>query len=793
MQTALGSLGLIAAVNHIPFDAKALINKFALSSEEPQIEELVRMAKHCEFKAKIKKLNLSNLMRYKPPFILQKKDGSYFNVLKIEQRSKEDIKAANASKTATDLDGANSKDAADSKEILSSNSDTANSLNSSSSASLSSNASSSSSAPFSSYAGSYNSSSKESKASRPFKSPQSKASQEPEAAIKFIVFDGGNSVKELNASELFDLCSGEFIVLAHKTLNSQIKFGFAWFYKRMLSFKRVVFEVLLASFIMQLFGLVTPLFTQVVLDKVLTHHSISTLNVIAFAFLATIIFEMLLSLSRNYIFAHTTTKIDAKLGSELFSHLALLPMTYFENRKVGNIVARVRELDSIREFIANKSVSVLLDILFSFVFVFMMLLYSVKLTLIAIAFISVIAAIYFFITPVLRRRLEDKFQMGAASNSYLVEAVTGMQTVKSLAIEGSMQKMWEENLGRYVRSSFNLSNLSNVASGFASALQKLMTLCILYFGVGLVIEGKLSVGQLIAFQMFAGQFSAPVMRLVGLWNEFQQALLSVDRLGDILNTPTEQSTDKPIALNNIEGDIKFDAVNFRYRPDLNLVLKDISFHVEPGKSVGIVGRSGSGKSTITKLIERLYLQSSGAVYIDGIDIRHLNPYLLRQNIGVVLQENYLFSGSIKENIAFAASGASMEEIIRVSKIAGAHDFIAELAGGYDTFVGERGSSLSGGQKQRIAIARALINNPKILIFDEATSALDYESESIINKNLSEIKKGKTFIIIAHRLNSVKNCDEILVLDKGEIVERGKHEELMALGGYYKSLYDKQAG
>ena len=269
--------------------------------------------------------------------------------------------------------------------------------------------------------------------------------------------------------------------------------------------------------------------------------------------------------------------------------------------------------------------------------------------------------------------------MGAASNSYLVEAVTGMQTVKSLAIEGSMQKMWEENLGRYVRSSFNLSNLSNVASGFASALQKLMTLCILYFGVGLVIEGKLSVGQLIAFQMFAGQFSAPVMRLVGLWNEFQQALLSVDRLGDILNTPTEQSTDKPIALNNIEGDIKFDAVNFRYRPDLNLVLKDISFHVEPGKSVGIVGRSGSGKSTITKLIERLYLQSSGAVYIDGIDIRHLNPYLLRQNIGVVLQENYLFSGSIKENIAFAASGASMEEIIRVSKIAGAHDFIAELA------------------------------------------------------------------------------------------------------------------
>ena len=574
-------------------------------------------------------------------------------------------------------------------------------------------------------------------------------------------------------------------------LNSKIKFGFGWFYKRMLNYKRIVFEVLIASFIMQLFGLVTPLFTQVVLDKVLTHHSISTLRVIAIAFLATIIFELLLSLSRNYIFAHTTTKIDAKLGSELFSHLALLPMTYFENRKVGNIVARVRELDSIRDFIANKSVTVILDLLFSFVFVLMMLLYSVKLTLIAIFFVTIIALIYFFITPILRKRLEDKFQMGAASNSYLVEAVTGMQTVKSLAIEGSMQREWENYLGNYVKSSFNLSNLSNVASGFATCLQKMMTLSILYFGVGEVIKGNLSVGQLIAFQMFAGQFSSPVMRLVSLWNEFQQALLSVDRLGDILNTPTEQITNKPITLNNIQGDIKFDNVSFKYTPSSNLVLKNINLHITPNKSIGIVGRSGSGKSTITKLIERLYLQNEGAIYIDGIDIRHLNPYILRQNIGVVLQESYLFSGSIKDNISFASPGASMEDIIKVSQIAGANEFIATLDKGYDTAVGERGSSLSGGQKQRIAIARALINNPKILIFDEATSALDYESESIITQNLSQIKQNKTFIIIAHRLSTVRNCDEIIVMDKGEIKERGTHEELIKLNGYYKNLYDKQ--
>ena len=697
MKTALKTIELISAINKIPFDTKAAINRFALTEIEPSIEEVVRILKNSEFKAKIKQLNEKSLLNYEAPFIALKKDFTYFAILKILKEDK-----------------------------------------------------------------------------------------------KVIIYDGGSSVKELNFNELFEISSNKFIVLSHKQLTAQIKFGFVWFYKRMLKYKSAVFEILLASFIMQLFGLVTPLFTQVVLDKVLTHHSISTLKVITVGFLGVIIFEMLLSLAKNYIFAHTTTKIDAKLGSELFSHLTLLPMTYFENRKVGNIVARVRELDTIREFIANKSVTVLLDVLFSFVFVIMMLLYSVKLTLIAVGFVSVIALIYFFITPVLRKRLEDKFQMGAASNSYLVEAVTGINTVKSLAIEGSIQKRWEDYLGNYVRSSFNLSNLANIAGGFANALQKLMTLCILYFGVGLVIDSKLTVGQLIAFQMFAGQFSAPIMRLVGLWNEFQQALLSIDRLGDILNTPTEQTTNKPITLNQINGEIKFDSVNFRYTPNSNLVLKDINFTIKPNTSVGIVGRSGSGKSTITKLIERLYIQTSGAIYIDSIDIRHLNPYILRQNIGVVLQDNYLFSGTIKENISMSATGASMEDIIRVAKISGAHDFISELASGYDTQVGERGSSLSGGQKQRIAIARALLNNPKILVFDEATSALDYESESIITNNLKEIKKDKTFIIIAHRLSTVKDCDIILVMDKGEIVERGTHNQLMSIdGGYYKNLYNLQ--
>jgi subfamily B ATP-binding cassette protein HlyB/CyaB len=608
-----------------------------------------------------------------------------------------------------------------------------------------------------------------------------------------LAFEGGK--KEpfiLKFTEFEEQMHSKVIILKHKILNDQVKFGFAWFYNQILHYKKIAGEIVAASFIIQLFGLVTPLFTQVVLDKVLVHHSLSTLNVIAAAFAAVIMFDMLLNLSRNYIFAHTTSKIDAKLGSKLFKHLISLPMAYFEKRKVGNIVARVRELDRIRDFIANKSVTVILDVLFSFVFIAMMMLYSVKLALISIAFVSVIALLYFIITPKLRSRLEDKFQMGAHSNAYLVESVTGMQTVKSLAIEGSMQNRWENYLAKYVNSSFKLTNLSNNLSGISQALQKIMTLTILYFGVGQVIDGNLSVGQLIAFQMFAGQFSAPIMRLVGLWNEFQQALLSVDRLGDILNSPAENANDKAITLQTLEGGVKFDSVSFRYTPDGPFILNKLSLSVKPGESIGVVGRSGSGKSTLTKLLQRLYIPNDGALYIDGVDVRHMNPSWLRHNIGVVLQENYLFSGSIKENISFAMPSASMQKIIEAALNAGAHEFITALPEGYDTFVGERGSSLSGGQKQRIAIARALLTNPKILIFDEATSALDYESESIIRKNISKIKQDRTMFIVAHRLSAVRECDTIIVIEQGEIIEAGSHEELMKKQGYYHFLTMQQA-
>lgn len=616
-----------------------------------------------------------------------------------------------------------------------------------------------------------------------------KANQEEGKLIAFVPQE--KNVKTFILPEFEEAASGRFIIMKHKMMSSQTVFGFKWFYDEIVRYKKVIAEVLTGSFVVQLFGLVTPLFTQVILDKVIVHHSMTTLDILAVAFIAVTIFEFLLNTARNYIFIHTANKIDAKLGAKLFRHLLALPIIYFESRKVGNIVARIRELDNIREFITNKSVSLIIDLFFSLVFVFVMFLYSVKLTLIFLGFVGLIGIIYFTVTPVLRRRLETKFQMAAASNSYLVEAVTGIQTVKSLAIEGSMQKKWEENLSRYVHSSFKLSNMGNIAGALSGTFQRLMTITVLYLGVSLIIENKMTIGQLIAFQMFAGQFTGPFLRLVNLWNEFQQALLSVDRIGDILNNPVETQTGHEITLPKLQGAVRFEEVSFRYRPDTAHVLQKVSFKIEPGMTVGLVGRSGSGKSTITKLIQRLYVTGEGGIYIDDIDVRHMNPVWLRYNLGVVLQEDYLFSGSIRENVSLPRPDAPMEIIIEVCKLAGAHEFISQFPEGYDTVVGERGSTLSGGQRQRIAIARALITNPRIMIFDEATSSLDYESERIIRNNIGKIKAGRTMFLIAHRLSVVKDCDLIIAMDKGRIVEMGTHDELIKKAGYYQFLYDQQ--
>jgi ATP-binding cassette, subfamily B, bacterial HlyB/CyaB len=608
---------------------------------------------------------------------------------------------------------------------------------------------------------------------------------------KIFIFDCiEKKISELTAEAFRSFWSGEAIAVYPRFTKTEFFLNVRWLFKEFFKHRPVFSAIIASSFFIQLFGLVTPLFIQVIIDKVLAHHALTTLEVVAGAFMIVLLFDTVFNLMRNYLLYHTANKIDGSLGAKVYRHLLSLPFRYFEVRKVGNIIARVRELENLRQFMTNISLTVLLDTIFSVLFVVIMAVYSLYLTFIVLSFAVAIALISFIATPVIKSRLDEKFQKGAAAQSFLVESITGVQTVKSLAIEGKMVKDWENSLGDYILSAFKLSNVGNIAVSSSQMLQKMMTLAVIYFGVSLVFNGRLSVGQLIAFQMFASQLSGPILRLVHMWQDFQQAKLSLDRIADIINTPPEV-VGGAITVNQLKGDIEAKDVSFKYTPDGPPVLNGVSFRIAPGTMVGIVGRSGSGKSTIAKLIQRLYLPVEGSIMIDGVDIRHLDPLFLRYRTGIVLQECFLFSGTIRENIAMAAPDASMASIIDVARVAGAHAFISEMPMGYDTYVEERGSSLSGGQKQRIAIARALITNPNILIFDEATSALDYESERMIQQNLHMIRKGRTVIFIAHRLSVMRDCDLVLVLDRGNVVETGNHKSLMTRDGLYAYLYKQQ--
>jgi subfamily B ATP-binding cassette protein HlyB/CyaB len=543
---------------------------------------------------------------------------------------------------------------------------------------------------------------------------------------------------------------------------------------------------------LQLFGLITPLLFQVVMDKVLVHRGFSTLDVIAFAFFAIAIFEALLGGIRSYVMAHTTSRVDVELGSRLFHHLMALPMGYFEARQVGQNVARVHELDTIRNFITGSALTLILDLGFTVVFLLVMWYYSPTLFFVVAATIPCYILLSVFITPILRHRLNEKFKYGAANTAFLTESVTGVQTVKAMAVEPQMQRKWEDQLANYVSASFRSQNLGNVANQIAGLINKLMTLGIIWWGAHLVIGGELTVGELIAFNMLAGRVSGPILKLVQLWQDFQQAGISIERLGDILNTPREPGYNpNRSTLPSIAGEVSFEHVRFRYRHDGPVILDGFNLQVKPGEIIGIVGRSGSGKSTLTKLIQRLYLPESGRVLVDGVDLAMVDTAWLRRNIGVVLQENFLFNQTVRENIALTNPAAPMEQIVAVAKLAGAHEFIVDLPEAYDTMVGEQGSNLSGGQRQRLAIARALLTNPRILIFDEATSALDYESERIIQDNMAEICKGRTVFIIAHRLSTVRICNRIIVMNKGHIVEQGPHDELLQQQGYYAQLHGYQ--
>jgi ATP-binding cassette, subfamily B, bacterial HlyB/CyaB len=607
---------------------------------------------------------------------------------------------------------------------------------------------------------------------------------------------GMRLVRALSHDELVAEWGGEVVLVTRRAgvgIDPR-QFGFYWFLPSIWRYRRPLAHVLLASLFVQVFALVNPLFFQIVVDKVLVHKGTSTLILIAIGMVSLGLFNVVLQYLRAYVLSHTTNRIDVELGAKLFNHLLHLPLSYFETRAAGQTVARVRELETIRAFLTGQGLSSLIDLLFTVILVAVLFAYSWFLALIVLCSAPLYSIIAILVRPMLREKIKQRFNRGAETQQFLVEAVVGMQTLKAAAVEPMTQASWEEKLAAFVRTSFDATLLATFGQNATQYVSMLTMALIIFFGAQAVIAGQMTVGELVAFNMIASQVAQPILRLSQLFQDFQQVRVSVERLGDILNTPVEPVPQNLPMLPPPRGAIELKNISFRYRPGYPEVLSDVSLSIAPGEVVGIVGPSGSGKSTMTKLIQRLYQPERGQILIDGIDIAQVDPTWLRRHIGVVLQENVLFNRTIHENIAFADPAMPRANVIRVAQLAGAHEFIAQLPQGYDTMIEERGANLSGGQRQRIAIARALATNPRILIFDEATSALDYESERSVQQNMREIVRGRTVLIIAHRLAAVRSCDHIISLLQGRIVEQGTHDELVKCEkGVYGHLWTLQGG
>ncbi|MBG1261610.1 peptidase domain-containing ABC transporter [Nostoc commune] len=582
------------------------------------------------------------------------------------------------------------------------------------------------------------------------------------------------------------------LLLTATNQTPQERFSLRWFIPYLARHRRVLIEVFVASFFVQLAALANPLVVQLIIDKVITQNSIGTLNILGILLLVVGIFEAVLTTLRTYLFVDTTNRIDMGLGSQIIDHLLRLPLRYFERRPVGELSTRINELENIRQFLTGTALTVGLDALFSVVYIGVMLIYSWQLTLVGLSTIPVFVIITLVASPTISRQLRAKAERNAETQSYLVEVMSGIQTVKAQNIELRSRFSWQERYARFVAAGFKTVVTSTLANSTSSFLNKLSSLLVLWVGAYLVLQGELTLGELIAFRIISGYVTSPILRLAQLWQSFQETALSLERLSDIVDTPQEGETDRyNIPLPAIKGAVKYENVSFRFGTSGPLQLSNVNLEFEPGKFVGIVGQSGSGKSTMMKLLLRLYETESGRILIDGYDIAKVELYSLRRQIGVVPQETLLFDGSVQENIALTNPDATTEEIIEAAQVACAHEFIMNLPNGYNTRVGERGSALSGGQRQRIAIARSVLQRPKLLVLDEATSALDYPTERQICLNLAKAFKGDTVFFITHRLNTVSNADMIVVMDNSRVIEQGSHHELMAAKGHYFYLYQQQ--
>ncbi|MEH2133529.1 MAG: peptidase domain-containing ABC transporter [Nostoc sp.] len=586
---------------------------------------------------------------------------------------------------------------------------------------------------------------------------------------------------------------GQVLLLQPTKETPQKRFGLSWFLPAIKKHRTVLIEVFIASLFLQLLGLANPLITQVIIDKVIIQNGINTLNVLGFLLIAMAIVEGIITWLRTNLFVDTTNRIDLSLGSEVIDHLLRLPLRYFEKRPVGEISSRINELENIRSFLTGTALTVVLDAIFSVIYIVVMIFYSWLLTIVALATVPLFALITFVFAPIIRSQTRTKAERNAETQSYLVEVVSGIQTVKAQNIELNSRWQWQSRYGKYISASFENVLTSNTASSLSNFLNKLSSLLLLWVGAYLVLQQKLTLGQLIAFRIIAGYVTSPLLRLIQLWQNFQETALSLERLADILDTPqeTEIAGRNNIPMPAIVGAVQYESVTFSFAKSPNPQLNNVHVDIEAGMFVGVVGQSGAGKSTLTKLLPRLYELDSGRIKIDGYDINKVELYSLRQQIGMVLQDTLLFDTTVQENIALTMPDATAEEIVEAAKIACAHDFIMNLPNGYETRVGERGSALSGGQRQRIAIARTVLQNPPLLILDEATSALDYATERQVCLNLAQVFKGRTVFFITHRLGTIQNADVILMMSQGRIAEQGTHTELMDLTGLYYCLYQQQ--
>ncbi len=611
-----------------------------------------------------------------------------------------------------------------------------------------------------------------------------------------VAVPSSSGIKELSVKEFWEKWDhpGEALVLDSREDTPEKKFGFDWFAPSIKKYRAVLGEVMIASFFTQIMTLVNPLLFMVIIDQVIVKNSYSTLHVLGTFMLAIAILQAVLNSLRTYLFVDTTNRIDVALGAEVIDHLLRLPLRFFEKRPVGELSSRIGELEHIRQFLTGTALGVVLDAVFSFVYVIVLFAFSWKLAVMALSIVPVIGLITFLLSPVIRKQLREKAVRHSMTNAYLIEVLSGIQTVKSQNIELRARWNWQEKYAAYVKEGFKPVVSGTIANSANSFLSQASGLIVIWAGAALVLSNELTLGQLIAFRMIAGYITSPVMRLAQLWQNFQETGMSLERLADIVDTPQEGGKDQlsQIPLPLIRGEISCENISFRFREQSPMVLKNVTVSIPAGSFVGVVGESGSGKSTFAKLIQRLYPLEEGRIFIDHYDIGKVELNSLRSQIGIVPQDPMLFNVSVKDNIGLTNPDATDADIIHAAKIAEAHDFIMALSTGYNTPVGEKGSSLSGGQRQRIAIARTILQNPGLIILDEATSALDADTESRLTANMITAFKGKTVLFITHRLNSVKGASMILCFHDGCIDEIGTHDDLMERKGRYYSLFQKQS-